>query len=125
MSAAYDVAVARTWAEILEDREAQRSGLSVEEARPIVARRTGVPAGRLYSLRRGRLKEVGRYIIDRLGAVLIAELQADLRRIEHDYHTLVQTGADLGGGEASSLLARRQKIREALGLDAPPEGEGG
>lgn len=101
VSAACDVALARTWAEALEDREARRAGLTVDEARAIVARKTGVPEGRLYSLRRGRLKEVGRYIIDRLGAVLIAELQADLRRIEHDYHTLVQTGAPSPDGEGA------------------------
>ena len=114
---AQDVALARDWADILETKEARRTGLSLDEARPIVARKTGVPEGKLYSLRRNRLKDIGRHILLRLGEGVIRELQVELRHIEHDLQTLRQIGADPSSGEMFSLLASRAKVREALGLD--------
>jgi len=114
---AQDVALARDWADILEEKEARRAGVSIDDARPIVARKTGVPEGKLYSLRRNRLKDVARHILLRLGEGVLRELQAELRHVEHDLQILRQIGADPSGGEVLSLLASRQKIREALGLD--------
>lgn len=122
VSAVEDVRLARTWADILEEREARRAGVSIDDARPIVARKTGVPEGKLYSLRRNRLKDIARHILLRLGEGVMRELQAELRHVEHDLQILRQIGADPSGGEVLSLLASRQKIREALGLN--PENEG-
>lgn len=120
---ANDVALASDWADILERQEARRSGVSLESARQIVSRKTGVPAGKLYSLRRNRLKSIARHILNSLGERVIAELQSELRHIEHDYQTAIQIGADPRSGEVQTLLASRAKIRDALGL--PPNGEGG
>ena len=117
MTPASDVALAREWAETLEDRESRRHGISVQEARPIVARKTGVPTGKLYSLRRDRLKDVGNSILQRLGMALIRDLQTELARVEHDLQTAIQIGLDRHGGEVQSLLASRQKIRAALNLE--------
>ena len=117
VSAVSDLNLARDWAEILEAREARRSGVSLDDARPIVARKTGIPEGKLYSLRRNRLKDIARHILLRLGEGVLRELQAELRHVEHDLQILRQIGADPSGGEVLSLLASRQKIREALGLD--------
>lgn len=116
VSAASDVNLAREWADILEAREARRSGVSLDDARPIVSRKTGIPEGKLYSLRRNRLKDIARHILLRLGEGVMRELQAELRHVEHDLQILRQIGADPSGGEVHSLLASRQKIREALGL---------
>ena len=115
-----DAAIARDWAEILEEREARRAGVSRAEARPIVARKTGVPEGKLYSLRRNRLKDFPRYLLQRLGQSVIRELEAELRQVEHDLQTLTQIGAHPDSGETLSLLSSRRKIREALGLS--PDG---
>lgn len=117
VSAVSDVNLARDWAEILEAREARRAGVSIDDARPIVSRKTGVPEGKLYSLRRNRLKDIARHILLRLGEGVLHELQAELRHVEHDLQILRQIGADPSGGEVLSLLASRSKIREALGLD--------
>jgi len=113
-----DIALARNWADILEEREARRSGVSLDDARSAVARKTGVPEGKLYSLRRNRLKDIARHILLRLGEGVMRELQAELRHVEHDLQILRQIGADPSGGEVLSLLASRAKIREALGLDS-------
>lgn len=122
VSAVSDVSLARDWAEILEDRTARRSGVSIKQARPIVARKIGVPEGKLYSLRRNRLKDIARHILVQLGEGVIRELEAELHRVEHDLQTLKQIGARPDSGETLSLLASRQKIREALGLaDVAPD----
>lgn len=117
-----DLALAEDWASILEDREASRSGGTISQARPAVARKTGVPEGKLYSLRRKRLKSVTRGILAGLGGALIDELQAELRRVQHDLEICNQIGERADSGEVQSLLASREKIRAALGLDASNEG---
>lgn len=125
VTAASDVALAGEWAELLEERAAKTRGVSLEDARSIVARDTGVPTGKLYSLRRRRLKDIGRSILTRLGEGVIRELQTELRRVEHELHVRTQIGARPDSGETLSLLANRQKIREALGLPPAPEQGGG
>lgn len=124
VTAASDVALAGEWAELLEERTAKTRGVSLEDARSIVARDTGVPTGKLYSLRRRRLKDIGRSILTRLGEGVIRELQTELRRVEHELHVRTQIGARPDSGETLSLLADRQKIREALGLPLAGEHRG-
>ena len=111
-----DVALAKVWVEALEDREAARTGLSIVEARHIVARKTHVAEGTLYNLRRGRLKRVGSEILKRLGGRLVAELHSELQQVEHELQTYRAIGAHPDSGEVLSALASREKIRAALGL---------
>lgn len=117
MPSVADVSLARTWAEALEDREAKRQGRSVSEVRNDVARKIGVPAGKLYSLRRNRLKDVSNRILTALGQALRNELQTELLRVEHDLQITTQIGEERYSGEVQTLLARREKIRAALDLD--------
>ncbi len=118
-----DVGLAHDWAEILETREAKRSGLSRVEARTVVSRKTGVPKGKLYSLWRGRLKDFPNRLLQRLGAGVVHELQVELHHAEHDLQTLRQIGSDPRSGEVQAALASVEKIRDALGLDPlPPHG---
>ena len=111
-----DAAVAEDWTEALERLVAKREGVSRTEARPIVARRAGVPTGKLYSLARGRLKDVSNSVLKGIGGALIRELQYELARIEHDYQVHTQIGGRRDDGEAIALAKDRQKILEALGL---------
>jgi hypothetical protein len=125
VTAAQDVAVARDFADILEERVAKCGGLTRAQARLVVARSTGVPEGKLYSLRRNRLKDIGGHILRRLGEGLINELQAELRHVEHELHIRTQIGARIDSGETLALLASREKIRAALNLPASGDGGGG
>jgi hypothetical protein len=111
-----DVGVAEDWAEALEVSTARRLGVSRTEARPVVARKAGVPQGKLYSLSRRRLKDISNTMLRRIGAALIRDLQAELARVQHELQTHTQIGSRPDGGEVFSLVARREKIREALGL---------
>ena len=119
---AEDIETARDWAKILENWEARRSGKSIAQARSTVARRTGVPEGKLYSLRRNRLKDISHRLFVGLGEAVVAELQNELRRVNHELQTLRQIGRDPRDGEMQAVLASRQKIMAALGLDASNEG---
>lgn len=119
-----DAAVAEDWTEALERLVARREGLSREAARPIVARRAGVPTGKLYSLARGRLKDVSNSVLRGIGGALIRELQHELARIEHDYQIHTQIGGRPDDGEAIALAKDRAKILAALGLSDAPDVEG-
>ena len=111
-----DVAVAEDWTEALERLIAQREHVSRSVARPIAARRAGVPAGTLYSLARRRLKGVSNSVLRGIGGALIRELQHELARVEHDLQTHTQIGGRPDDGAAIALVASRQKILEALGI---------
>ena len=118
-----DVAIAAEWADILERREAKRTGMTLREVRPIVARRVGVPEGKLYSLRRGRLKDIAHRWLTRLGEGVVEALQNELRHVEHELQTLRQIGAHPDSDEMRSVLASRAKILAALNLAPLPEHE--
>src|SRR5689334_7135261 len=94
-----DVTLAQDWADILETRESKRTGMTLSEVRPIVARRTGVPEGKLYSLRRGRLKDIANRWLIKLGEGVVEALQSELRHVEHELQTLRQIGVRPDSGE--------------------------
>jgi hypothetical protein len=119
-----DVALAEEWTEALERLISRREHVPRSEARPIAARKAGVPAGKLYSLARGRLKDVSNSVLRGIGGALIRELQQELARVEHDLHTHTQIGTHVDSGEVLTLASRRTKILEALGIDAPDQGGG-
>lgn len=114
-SAAY-VERAQDWARALEDREAARSGVRLSDAREAVARRVVIPAGTLENLRKGRLKAIAVHIYDRLRAGLIRELEAEVRRLEHELQILRATGADPRRDEIAAVVASLARAREAIGL---------
>ncbi len=129
MSAVESVREARGWAELLEKNEVRRTGLTRSEVRPIVARKVGVPASKLYSLWRNRLKDTGSWK-ERLRAAVVRELQSELARLQHEQNLLAQTGAHPASHEASAVLADIDAVHVALGLPrndicAGPGDEGG
>lgn len=117
MSAVANVEDARQFARRLEDREAARSGATLHFVRPVVARRIGVSPGTLENLRRGRLKDVRKSIFDSLKAGVIREIEAEMRRCEHELQILRQTGADPRSDEIAEVEAGLAKAREALGIE--------
>lgn len=111
------------WARFLEDREAARTGQPVKTARSAVSRRLAMSPGTLENLRKNRLKAIAAHWYERLRAGVIAELEAELRHVEHDLAIARQTGLDVGAGGVLSLEANAARLKGALGLDtAPPDG---
>ena len=106
---------ARAWSMALEEREQKRSGLSLADARRIVARRANVAPGTLENLRKRRLKssDVGWYT--RLRLLLIEELKQEMREHDREIKMLVALGADPRSDEMAQAEAGLKAIEKALG----------
>ncbi len=115
MTSASYVERARSWGRVLEDREAARSGVPLRQARPKVARQTGVASGTLANLRNGRLKAIAVHVYDRLRQAVERELVAEMQALEHELQILRQTGADPRGPEIEEVVSHLSAARAALG----------
>lgn len=113
-TAASFVDQAGAWGRRLEDREADRLGMTVREARAVVARRSGVAPGTLENLRKGRLKSVGAHVYARLRAAVIRELEAEHAALEHELQLLRAAGSDPRENEIAAVVASREAVRSAL-----------
>jgi hypothetical protein len=114
---------ARDWVIALEDRERARSGSKLPVARDAVAQRIGVPSGTLRNLRKSRVKGIAVHWYERLRVAVIRDLQAEMRRLQHEQQIVIQTGSHPASPEALSILAGIQAVRTALGLS--PEDDDG
>lgn len=104
---------AQHWARILEHSEASRRGVPISDARPVVARRLGIAPGALERLRRGRVKGVRTWLYQRIRALVIEELHAEIRRQEHELFLALQCGVGPGASEIIAVqtsLAENKKI---------------
>jgi hypothetical protein len=124
MSAAAFVDRARQWERVLVTKEAARTGLPSTAAREKVAHRVGALPGTLENLRRGRLKEVAAQLYAGLHAGVIADLEAELRHVQHELDLARQQGLDPRSGSVFSLVANEARLKTALGLTPAPDGEG-
>ena len=102
----------REWASALEDRERSRSGTSLPVARKAVASRLRVSPGTLENLRRGRLKEIGIGLYEKLRLATIHEAEREIKKLEHV--AFLARSADLGE-QAAALESQRDAIRKAVG----------
>ena len=108
---------ARGWAIALEEEEAAKRGLDrVDDARPFVSRRTGVPAGTLRSLRKRRLKTVAADVYDLLNQAAVDRLERRLKSLEHELDLTRQQGLDARPHDAAAVEADIASVRAALGL---------
>jgi ABC-type phosphate transport system auxiliary subunit len=98
----------------LENRERDRSGISLKQARAIVARRLNLLPGTLENLRNNRVKDVRQRVADRLRAAYLRELEREHAALEHELHCLRATGSRLDSSEVSEIEADLAKVRAAL-----------
>lgn len=97
-----------------EDREKARLQASMQPARRSLARRWGVAPGTLENVRRGRLKRLSAVVRDRIAAAVISDLDADIRRLEHEKQLLLQSGSVLGANEILEIETWLSKARSAI-----------
>lgn len=117
---------ARGWARRLEEAEAERAGLErVEDARSIVARRTGVPEGTLRSLRKNRLKSISAYAYDKLNRAAAHLLERQLARLTHELHLTRQQGLDPRSNAVAAVEQDIARVRASLGLTPDSSDRGG
>ncbi len=101
--------LAKGWAASLEEREQRRSGLSRIMARKRVANRIGVSPGTLENLHRDRIKGVRGWVLMKLRAAALADLQREIEAHQHELATIaLHPGCALGGAveEVAKGLAR-------------------
>lgn len=94
---------AREWARALETREAGRSGIPVRMARKTIARKIGVAPGTLENLANGRMKRLSAWCFERLRGAVVAELQQEIGRCQHELEIARQCGLDPRSAEISAL----------------------
>jgi hypothetical protein len=104
---------AQRWATMLEKNEAARSRATVLEARPVVARRIGVAPGALERIRAGRMKGIRTWLFQRIRALVIAELQAEILRLEHELFLARTCGSGAGDDD---ILAASAAVETAKGI---------
>lgn len=125
VSATAYVERASDWARQLEEDEARRSGLDrTEDARPTVARLTGVPAGTLRNLVQKRVKSVSAYAYDRLNQAAVRLLERQLACLKHELDLTRQQGLDPRSDDVQAVLQDIAAVTASLGLsgDAPDGG---
>lgn len=102
-------------ARVLEDRETERVG-KLPIARQSLARRVGCAPGTLESLRKGRLKRVERWLHDKLEALLVGEIESEIRRLTHELETYRRTRGDAPGApEMARLVAAIEDAQRLIG----------
>lgn len=94
----------RSNARWLERREADRTG-SIEFARASIARESGITLSSWRNLVRGRLKRIDVWMRDRLQALVIRELEQEIRRLNHELETAKRCGAHLASEHISAIEA--------------------
>jgi methylase of polypeptide subunit release factors len=114
---------ARDWARRLEDAEAERAGLPVEEVRPQVAGRLGIAPGTFTSLRKNRLKSISAYAYDRLNKAAEALIARQIVWLQHELELTRQQVIDPRSDHVAALEALLARARRDAGLTAPPDGE--
>jgi hypothetical protein len=107
-------------AQSLVRRERAR-GSSAEMARAWLAGKLKVGMGTTRNLVRGRVKRVDDTIRERLRALLMRELEAEIARLQHELESLKRSGAHLASQQISEVEAHIQAAKAILtgGVHAP------
>jgi hypothetical protein len=107
---------ARNLTRVLVDQEARRRG-TYDGAYRIVARTIGASPGTIENILRGRLKRVSGWLRDALRARVIAEMESEIVRLQHEIAVLRQAGVDPRSNEMAAVRADLSAILEAIGRD--------
>lgn len=81
---------------LADDARSYARWLEKRSSRKDVARAAGVAPGTMENVARGRLKDPLRLrgIVDRMRSLMIAEINEEILRLEHERQILLATGAD-------------------------------
>jgi hypothetical protein len=100
-------------AQTLERREKAKVG-SVGEARRSLASKLQIGIGTFENLVRERVKACDGRIRDRLQALLVSELEAEIKRLTHELEIARQSGAPLNSDEVGEIETHLAKARALL-----------
>ena len=114
MNAMSDISTINRFAKSLEDAEARRLGIKTSDARTRLAGKLGVSPGTLENIRRLRTKVVPNWLMNRVRAELVATLQLEIQRLEHEINIARQTGADNRDDTLASAETQLAKAKAIL-----------
>lgn len=97
----------------LEHRERSRVS-SIRIARERVASRLRIGVGTFENLVRGRVKRVDANIRDRLQALMVRELEAEIARLQHELEMARQIGAPLNSDQVGEIETHIAKAAALL-----------
>ena len=103
----------REWTGWLEHQRARREATTLPFARRSVARDVGVAPGRFERIRAGRVKGISHWFFERVRALVIREIESEIRRLTHELEIARQSGCDprsFDMGEVETHLAALRKI---------------
>jgi hypothetical protein len=103
------IAIARN----LEQRERQRAGTK-EAARRSLADKLKIGVGTLENIIRARVKSVDERIRDRLQALLVSELEAEIGRLQHELEMARKGAFVLGAEHIGQVEAHLAQARSLL-----------
>ncbi len=98
----------------LERAEVHRSGKHLREARQDIAVRLGITKSTLENYRVFRLKTVPRWLYNKLKDELIAVLQSEMSRLEHEIQIARQTTSRHSDDALIAAETQLAKARELL-----------
>lgn len=113
MSTAAYVDGVRDHVKALEVR-AVRAGLSASDARRRVADKLGCAPGTVESIVKGRKKHVDGVLKDRAHALLVKEIEKEIKALEHELETLRRVRSEPSHFEVSEVEACLEKARSLL-----------
>jgi hypothetical protein len=96
------------------ERHERRNGADVHAARSSIAGKLKIGIGTVENLIRGRVKRVDDRIRDRLHALLIREIEAEIARLTHELETLKRSGHHLASQHISEVEAHLAAARLIL-----------
>lgn len=114
MNAMTDVEAVHRLARTLEDAEAKRLGVRLNEARNSLARRLRTSPGTLENIRRLRTKVVPSWLMNCIRAEFVSVLQTEILRLEHEINTAQQIGMDHRDDDLQAAQAQIIAAKEIL-----------
>jgi len=114
MNAITDVEAVHHFARTIEDAEAKRLGIKVQEARIILARRLRTSPGTLENIRRLRTKIVPNWLMNRIKAEFVAVLQVEISRLSNEINLARKTGVHHSDAALCAAAAQLSAARQIL-----------
>jgi hypothetical protein len=110
---------ARVYAQSLIRLERSR-GSKEEPARRDIARRLRVGVGTFSNIVKDRVKRVDSRIRDRIHALLIRELESEIKRLTHELEIVRRSGVSLGSDQVREIEAHLAAVRSLIGVPTAP-----
>jgi hypothetical protein len=95
-------------------RRERAKGVNYDDALPSIAHRLRIGAGTFANIVKARVKRVDGRLRDRLRALLVRELEAEITRLAHELEIARQSGAHLASEQVGEIETHLAAVRSIL-----------